>query len=66
MCRYIGSTGPDGLHHLVWEVVDNCVDEVLAGHATIIEASLNADGENKKQGNNFSCYKNGMTKHISL
>eukprot|EP00978_Attheya_sp_CCMP212_P022297 scaffold66315_cov47-Attheya_sp.AAC.2 len=41
---YIGSTGPDGLHHLVWEVVDNCVDEALAGHATIITTVINKDG----------------------
>ena len=43
-CRYIGSTGPDGLHHLVWEVVDNCVDEALAGHASLLQTTLNADG----------------------
>jgi DNA gyrase subunit B len=41
---YIGSTGPDGLHHLVWEVVDNCVDEALAGHATFIATTMNEDG----------------------
>lgn len=41
---YIGSTGPRGLHHLVYEVVDNAVDEALAGYCTHVEADLNADG----------------------
>jgi DNA gyrase subunit B len=41
---YIGSTGPTGLHHCVWEVVDNSVDEAMAGWATRIDITLLADG----------------------
>ncbi len=41
---YIGSTGPRGLHHLVYEVVDNSVDEALAGHCDHIEIVLKSDG----------------------
>jgi DNA gyrase subunit B len=41
---YIGSTGPSGLHHLIWEVVDNSVDEAMAGHCTRIDITLLADG----------------------
>ena len=41
---YIGSTGPDGLHHLVYEVVDNSVDEHMAGFGETIEVTLQIDG----------------------
>lgn len=41
---YIGGTGPEGLHHLVWELVDNGIDEALAGHATAVSVKLLADG----------------------
>lgn len=41
---YIGSTGYDGVHHLIKEIADNCIDEAIAGHATFVDVRLLADG----------------------
>ena len=41
---YIGSTGPKGLHHMIWEVVDNGFDEAMAGYATEVQITFNKDG----------------------
>ena len=41
---YIGGVGKEGLHHLVWEVLDNSVDEAIAGYASTIQVTLEADG----------------------
>jgi len=49
---YIGSTGPVGLHHLIWEVVDNAIDEAMAGHCDRVEVNLLPD-------HTVSVYDNG-------
>jgi DNA gyrase subunit B len=41
---YIGSTGYEGIHHLIKEIADNCVDEAIAGYATKIHVTLQKDG----------------------
>src|SRR5690606_17829788 len=41
---YIGGTDEAGLHHLIWEIVDNAIDEALAGYATTVTVNLSQDG----------------------
>ncbi len=48
---YIGSTGPTGLHHLIWEAVDNSVDEAMAGYCSLIQVTLLKDGGCKVEDN---------------
>ena len=48
---YIGSTSASGLHHLIWEVVDNCIDEAMAGYANEISVTLLKDGMVKVEDN---------------
>ena len=40
---YIGSTGQKGLHHLIWEIVDNCIDEVQGGHGDTVGVEVDLD-----------------------
>ncbi|MEN8233400.1 MAG: DNA topoisomerase (ATP-hydrolyzing) subunit B [Actinomycetota bacterium] len=65
---YIGSTGPKGLHHLIWEVVDNSVDEAMAGFCTRVEVALLADGgvRVRDNGRGIPVAKHPKTKQSAL
>jgi DNA gyrase subunit B len=65
---YIGSTGPKGLHHLIWEVLDNAVDEAMAGFCTKIDLTLHADGsvEVRDNGRGIPVDRHAKTKISAL
>lgn len=66
---YIGSVGMQGLHHLVWEVVDNCVDEAMNGHASEIMVQLHSDGRTitvSDNGRGIPVDKHAKTKKSAL
>jgi len=62
---YIGTTDVKGLHHLVWEIVDNSIDEVASGYANALAITINADGsvsiEDNGRGIPIDMHKSGMT-----
>ncbi|HZX49925.1 MAG TPA: DNA topoisomerase (ATP-hydrolyzing) subunit B [Candidatus Paceibacterota bacterium] len=65
---YIGSTGPDGLHHLVWEVLDNSLDEAMAGYAKNIEIRMLPDNrvQVSDDGRGIPVEKHPQTKKSTL
>ncbi|MCE9643380.1 MAG: DNA topoisomerase (ATP-hydrolyzing) subunit B [Candidatus Andersenbacteria bacterium] len=65
---YIGGTGLDGLHHLIWEVVDNCIDEAMGGHATHVIVRLLPDNviSVKDDGRGIPVEKHEKTKKSTL
>jgi len=65
---YIGSTDGRGLHHLIWEVVDNSIDEAMAGHATLIELTIKSDGSviNRDNGRGVPVGKHKQTGRDAL
>jgi len=65
---YIGSTGPRGLHHLIWEVVDNAVDEAMGGFCSHIEVTLLEDGgvRVKDDGRGIPVGKHARTRQSAL
>lgn len=65
---YIGGTGIDGLHHLIWEVVDNCIDEAMGGHATHVIVRMLPDNviSVKDDGRGIPVEKHQKTKKSTL
>src|SRR5688572_1787579 len=65
---YIGGTGTEGLHHLVWEVIDNAIDEAMAGHATAIDVRLLPDNviAVRDNGRGIPVEKHSKTKKSAL
>ena len=70
---YIGSTGTRGLHHILWEIVDNAVDEAANGFATKVRVELHPDGSDDQVGKNgkgvtklYNYYKDVGVKDLSL
>ncbi|TWU49203.1 DNA gyrase/topoisomerase IV subunit B [Rubripirellula reticaptiva] len=66
---YIGGVGMQGLHHLIWEVVDNSVDEAMNGHATEISVTLHSDGRTvtvSDNGRGIPVDRNSKTKKSAL
>src|SRR5678816_1780784 len=66
---YIGGVGSSGLHHLVWEILDNSIDEAMNGHASNVWVTLHKDGSSitiEDDGRGIPIDKHPTTKKLSL
>ena len=66
---YIGGVGSTGLHHLVWEILDNSIDEAMNGHASNIWVTLHKDGSSitiEDDGRGILCTKHGPSKRSAM
>ena len=63
---YIGTTGSKGMHHLLWEIVDNAIDEIANGHGDTITITINKDKNPNAKQRWFDDYVSGEKKNLPI